>query len=293
MISGTGSLTQNSAAGTLILTGNNSYSGTTIISAGTLQVGNGTDAGTIASSASITNNGSLVYNVGSGNRTYGNAISGTGALTQNSAGGTLILSGNNTYTGTTTVSSGTLLINGSTSASSAFTVNSGTLGGNGTIAGSVTVNGGTIAPGNSPGVLTVGSLALNSTSTTAFEINGTTAAGTDYDRIVVTPGGALSLNGNFTIAFGASALSNTTINLFNYTTTHSGDFASLTSTGYYNNSGAAWNHVGETFSMSYSGQTLTFDEVSGNLEVVPEPSTWALLAFSLTTVMVLRRRRKD
>jgi len=25
--------------------------------------------------------------------------------------------------------------------------------------------------------------------------------------------------------------------------------------------------------------------------VVPEPSTWALLAFSLTTVMVLRRRR--
>jgi len=27
------------------------------------------------------------------------------------------------------------------------------------------------------------------------------------------------------------------------------------------------------------------------LEVVPEPATWALLAFSLTTVVVLRRRR--
>jgi len=36
---------------------------------------------------------------------------------------------------------------------------------------------------------------------------------------------------------------------------------------------------------------LTFSEVTGNLNVVPEPATWALLAFSLTTVMVLRRRR--
>jgi hypothetical protein len=27
------------------------------------------------------------------------------------------------------------------------------------------------------------------------------------------------------------------------------------------------------------------------INVVPEPATWALLAFSLTTVMVLRRRR--
>ncbi|MFZ4778738.1 MAG: PEP-CTERM sorting domain-containing protein [Terrimicrobiaceae bacterium] len=26
---------------------------------------------------------------------------------------------------------------------------------------------------------------------------------------------------------------------------------------------------------------------------MPEPATWGLLAFSLTTVMVLRRRRKE
>lgn len=37
----------------------------------------------------------------------------------------------------------------------------------------------------------------------------------------------------------------------------------------------------------------TFEEATGILSAVPEPSTWALLAFSLTTVMVLRRRRKD
>ena len=33
--------------------------------------------------------------------------------------------------------------------------------------------------------------------------------------------------------------------------------------------------------------------VTGYYEVVPEPATWALLAFSLTTVMVLRRRRRE
>ena len=32
--------------------------------------------------------------------------------------------------------------------------------------------------------------------------------------------------------------------------------------------------------------------LNGNLSSVPEPATWALLAFSLTTVMVLRRRRR-
>ena len=36
-------------------------------------------------------------------------------------------------------------------------------------------------------------------------------------------------------------------------------------------------------------QNLT---LNGNLSAVPEPATWALLAFSLTTVMVFRRRRR-
>ena len=35
-------------------------------------------------------------------------------------------------------------------------------------------------------------------------------------------------------------------------------------------------------------QNLT---LNGNLSAVPEPATWALLSFSLTTVIVLRRRR--
>ena len=33
--------------------------------------------------------------------------------------------------------------------------------------------------------------------------------------------------------------------------------------------------------------------VTGDVAAIPEPATWALLAFSLTTVMVLRRRRNS
>lgn len=36
-----------------------------------------------------------------------------------------------------------------------------------------------------------------------------------------------------------------------------------------------------------------FNYVVGSLNVVPEASTWAFRAFSLMTVMVLRRRRCD
>jgi len=39
------------------------------------------------------------------------------------------------------------------------------------------------------------------------------------------------------------------------------------------------------------GSTYTFDEATGLLTAIPEPGTWALLAFSLTTMVVLRRRR--
>lgn len=57
--------------------------------------------------------------------------------------GTLILSGNNTYDGATTVNSGGLIVNGSTAASSDVNVASGArIGGDGTIGGNLTLAGG-------------------------------------------------------------------------------------------------------------------------------------------------------
>ena len=84
------------------------YSGTTTISAGTLQIGAGSTSGSLSSSTSITNNANIVFNR-SDSLTVSNAISGTGNLTQAGAG-TLILTGNNGYTGTTTINAGTLQI---------------------------------------------------------------------------------------------------------------------------------------------------------------------------------------
>jgi autotransporter-associated beta strand protein len=84
--------------------------------------------------------------------TFGVASSGTG---------TVNLTGNNIYTGTTTVAAGTLLVNGTNSGGGAYTVASGgTLGGSGSIvtansAGAAVLGGGRLSPGNSPGVLSM------------------------------------------------------------------------------------------------------------------------------------------
>ncbi|WP_395750689.1 autotransporter-associated beta strand repeat-containing protein [Prosthecobacter sp.] len=94
--------------GTMILTGVNTYIGATTISAGTLQLGDGTSGndGTISNSLSIIDNAALVYNR-FGTFTYGGVISGSGTVTKTGAG-TQVFTGANTYSGTTTISAGTL-----------------------------------------------------------------------------------------------------------------------------------------------------------------------------------------
>ena len=111
-ISGSGSLTQQ-GGGTTVLTGANTYSGTTAITSGTLQVGNGGTAGTLGGAGNIENAGTLAFRR-SDNVTLSRAVTGAGQLAQDGAG-TLILTGDNTYAGTTTISSGTLQVgNGGT-----------------------------------------------------------------------------------------------------------------------------------------------------------------------------------
>ena len=99
VISGTGALTKQ-GAGVLTLSAANTYSGGTIISAGTLQ------GDTTSLQGNIANNAALVFNQGI-NGSFTGAISGTGSLNKQGAG-TLTLSGTNTYTGGTTISAGTL-----------------------------------------------------------------------------------------------------------------------------------------------------------------------------------------
>lgn len=112
-MSGTGEM-RKSVAGTLILTGNNTHTGGTRISGGTLQIGNGGTTGSI--SGNIVNNATLAFNRAD-NITYAGDISGSGQLTKSGAGA-LVLTGTHTFTGGTTIQTGTLQIgNGGTSGS--------------------------------------------------------------------------------------------------------------------------------------------------------------------------------
>jgi autotransporter-associated beta strand protein len=88
------------------LSGNNTFAGSTLISAGTLQL---TSGGSLA--GNITNNAVLLFNR-SDNATVANAISGAGALIKDGAG-TVTLDGENTYTGPTMINAGTLVLGAS------------------------------------------------------------------------------------------------------------------------------------------------------------------------------------
>jgi len=122
-------------------------------------------------------------------------IIGTGTSTalnvSKTNSGTWTLSGNNTYNGTTVVSTGTLLINGNqTGATGAITVNA-VLGGSGTLGGIATVGAtGTIAPGNSLGNLTSTTSVLFTTAggTFAVELGVVTGSTGTSDKMTLTSG---------------------------------------------------------------------------------------------------------
>lgn len=123
---------------------------------------------------------------GGGSGSFSGVYSGNGSLTKLGTG-TQTLSGNNTYTGTTTIGGGKLLVNGITGlGQDNYTVQSGgTLGGSGTInlaSGKAVdvLSGGILEPGNSAGILTInGGLTLNDGSILNVEL------GTTGDKIVV------------------------------------------------------------------------------------------------------------
>ena len=122
VISGSGSITK-TGAGTLILSGTNTYSGGTTISAGTLKgnIASGTDL-SIADSATYDgankarsvgglNGGGKILNtngltVQSGD--FAGIIDNSNTSLLKNGAGTLTLTGNNAYTGSTTISDGTL-----------------------------------------------------------------------------------------------------------------------------------------------------------------------------------------
>lgn len=93
-------------AGTLVLTGTNSYTGGTTIDMGTLQLGNGGQTGSIT--GNVVDNGSLVFNR-SDDVTFKGYIVGSGTV-EKAGKGSLILTGDSLYSGGTLISNGILQI---------------------------------------------------------------------------------------------------------------------------------------------------------------------------------------
>ncbi|MFD2113533.1 DUF4347 domain-containing protein, partial [Thiorhodococcus fuscus] len=215
-ISGTGMLTKINA-GTLTLTGTNSYSGGT-------QINNGIVQGTTSSlQGAITNNSQLVFDQ-STDGTYAEVLSGTGTVTKSGAG-TVTFSGANTYTGATTVSFGTLVVSGGAAiadtgavavASSAnFQLASnetiGALSGAGSVAlgaNSLSVNQATDTSfsgiiGGTGGLIKSGTGELTLTGTNTYTGATTVSAGT----LVASGGSAIADTSAVTVASGATLYS--------------------------------------------------------------------------------------
>jgi len=298
---GTGGLTfTNNGTTSTMTVGTGNITSTTN---GNLAFNANNSAAITVSAASINHSGSIT-NSGTGNGTT--TISGViganvNGVIQNSATSKLSLSNANTYTGATTISAGTLILATAGTIANSSGVNLGTsgsqgtldltaktsgfaLGSNQTLSGygnvtmaagrTLTINGG-LAPGNSPGVIGIsGNLTLGGTATTTMDlIDYALSPGTGFDQISLsgtTPaliyGGTLTLNLTGSTQLGV-------YHLFTGFSSQSGTFTGI----------------------NYSGGAGSFDYATGDLTLtaVPEPATWALLAVSLTTVMILRRRRQS
>ncbi|MCP5546728.1 MAG: autotransporter-associated beta strand repeat-containing protein [Akkermansiaceae bacterium] len=198
--------------GVATLSGNNTYSGGTTVTSGLIGASAISNLGTgdinlngggvqFAAAFDLTANNLVVGSSGATFNTNGNDVTFANAFQTGSTGqvtvtgaGSLSIGADQDYSGGTSVN-GTLLANAATSStgSGAVTVNSGgILGGDGAISGDVTIDaGGIIAPGNSVGELTVGTLNLAASSAGVLEFNVSPA----NDHIVVSSGGGLTIDG--------------------------------------------------------------------------------------------------
>jgi fibronectin-binding autotransporter adhesin len=219
-IGGPGGLTK-IGAGTLVLSGINSYSGGTALAAGTLRLENNSALGTgaLTTTGSVVDyaNGVAIANsivldsnstqlqVSTGGATQAGAISelnGPRPL-EKIGDGTLFLTGAGSYTGPTTVSAGALVVNGSI-ANSSVTVNAGALLAGTGIVGATTIAGGaTFAPGSGiPGssMTVAGNLAFQSGALYVVQINPSSASSAS-----VIAGGNATLAGTVNAAFASGS----------------------------------------------------------------------------------------
>ena len=190
--SGTGTL--NVTGGLVIVDGNltRGSAGTiNLASSGTLQIGNGGIGGQLVPD-SLVNNGTLIFYVDGA--LYSGVLSGSGAVVSQQPG-RLTLSGSNSYTGGTTISTGQLRLRNADAlgAGGALTITSGTLNLNGFSAAVGALS------GSSGGIITsstTGSVTLTTSSADSSTYGGQIADGSGTIGLTKLGTGTLSLTGS-------------------------------------------------------------------------------------------------
>jgi autotransporter-associated beta strand protein len=319
-ISGNGNLVK-SGAGILKFTGDHAYTGGTTINAGTISIGNGGPTGSIA--GDIVDNASLIFDR-SDTIVYDGVVTGTGSL-EKLGDGVLILTGDNTYSGGTTISSGTLRIGDGNNHGSieGNVANDNSLQFNNantttTFSGVITGSGRVVQAGtNSTLILTEANSYIGGTTInpgTTLQLGTSAVPGNIVGDVVndgllsynsagvaMTVSGVISGSGDVAKAEGAGMLAFTGVNTYTGTTTISLGRLSLTgsgsiasseainveSAGRFNVAGVSGgqNHNGSNFALA-AGQTLTgTGTINGDATIRDESILAAGGNLGTTTVM--------
>ena len=321
-LNGGGSLTK-TTAGTLVLAGNNTYTGKTVVTAGTVAISSETNLGANPGTATpdqLTLNGGTLETtatlaINDSNR--GVTVGASGGAISTDSGTTATVS--NVVTGNGTLAkegAGTLIFTAVNTNTGSTEVYNGTLGGTGTIGGDLNVHaGGSVAPGiAAEGMLTVnGNLTVSSGGTLVMQLGGaTTNDASTVQAQMAANGNLLGLVGSVPSAWtnyvvGTTLHDNILVNgsaaptingtlvissslLYGYTPAY-GDVFKLID---WNVPGSiagstTFDYTGVALAAGLSFNTDLFAS-SGVIVVVPEPSRALFLLFGLLAFCYRRRR---